>query len=660
MRKWNQKIVENDNPQWNHTNKRWSENEGNIHSNLNAKNSVNYDNTRLEEKLDGNSGLNENTQNTSQPENNSNKSNSDICGSKSNLIDTVSSDQVSSENEENLKFKATMRGNEAENKKQGKSKWSKKVSIHFKGKKDKKNEEFTKEEDKDEKTNKTDRIKSDKIDKCEDKRDKDNKNDKNTGKIDKNSDKTDKKNRTNDKSKTNDKFDKSNDKFDKSNDKSNDKIDKTNDKFGKSNDKLDKSNDKFDKTNDKSIDKLTRKESKKDKTKNELKKLDTKLSKVQDPPSPGSAKSIDSKKRSRFDLFRFGGDKSDKKVESSKPKMLGDKKFSFDKPMENKSKCLRKTSSLDLKRSNSGNLLEPKTPGGDSKLNLDLKQRIESQTSSDSKTDKSETNRVGEFGQISMVERKEIDLNERIDRDRKEKERIERDRVVKDPEKDRIDRINRLDSVGNDKEHLDKDNLGRLDKDRLDKDHLDQLDKDRLDRLDKDHLDKDRSDKERSAKDRSDKDRSDKDRSDKERSDKDRLDRIDHADHRYHNHHADRHNRDRKSRKSVSVSPDRRHHHDKKHRKKKMDKFRQRRSTLSNERFNRERSYSVCTDRSNILDNRFNYGFRSGYWYDDFPHSDRDSLSSLETVQRRKMSQMSNIPANGKIPWCGCWGNGCL
>lgn len=123
---------------------------------------------------------------------------------------------------------------------------------------------------------------------------------------------------------------------------------------------------------------------------------------------------------------------------------------------------------------------------------------------------------------------------------------------------------------------------------------------------------------------------------------------------------------EKKSRKSSSASPDRKHTHKhdgkkehKKHRK--GDKSRQRRSTVSNERFHRERSFSVCTDRSNILDHKFHYGFGSNYYDDDYSDRERtNSLSSNETVHRRKLSNMSNFPVNGKIPWCGCWGNGCL
>lgn len=118
-----------------------------------------------------------------------------------------------------------------------------------------------------------------------------------------------------------------------------------------------------------------------------------------------------------------------------------------------------------------------------------------------------------------------------------------------------------------------------------------------------------------------------------------------------------------KQRKSTSVSPDRKHVHmkdegsrkcHKKHRKE--GRPRTRRSSISTDRFLRERSFSVCTDRSLGL------GFGSSYLYDEY-NSDRErtnSLSSCETVKTRKMSNISNVPLNGKIPWCGCWGNGCV
>nr|XP_022920471.1 GATA zinc finger domain-containing protein 8 [Onthophagus taurus] len=127
-----------------------------------------------------------------------------------------------------------------------------------------------------------------------------------------------------------------------------------------------------------------------------------------------------------------------------------------------------------------------------------------------------------------------------------------------------------------------------------------------------------------------------------------------------------------KTRKSQSLSPekhvqvkDEKKQH-KKH-KSKAEKLKNRRSTISNnekfsnstERFLRERSFSVCTDRSNII----GLGFNSAHSvYDDYL-SERErtnSLSSCGTVKMRKMSNISNFPVAGKIPWCGCWGNGCL
>lgn len=118
--------------------------------------------------------------------------------------------------------------------------------------------------------------------------------------------------------------------------------------------------------------------------------------------------------------------------------------------------------------------------------------------------------------------------------------------------------------------------------------------------------------------------------------------------------------KDKKQRKSSSVSPDRKHVHVKEdgkkcHKKhKRLDRQRSRRSVNS-----RERSYSICTDRSNILDHRL--GLTGFSMYDDYSDRDRsNSLSSCDTVHRRKMSSISQFPVNGKIPWCGCWGNGCL
>ncbi|CAH0549357.1 unnamed protein product [Brassicogethes aeneus] len=114
-----------------------------------------------------------------------------------------------------------------------------------------------------------------------------------------------------------------------------------------------------------------------------------------------------------------------------------------------------------------------------------------------------------------------------------------------------------------------------------------------------------------------------------------------------------------KDRKSISTSPDRKqkegdHKKHKKH--KKSDRTKGRNSLAVESRIYRDRSYSVCTDRS--LDHRMNLG-GSFIMYDDY--SDRNTLSSCESLNPpRKMSTISNVPLNGKVPWCGCWGNGCL
>jgi hypothetical protein len=106
---------------------------------------------------------------------------------------------------------------------------------------------------------------------------------------------------------------------------------------------------------------------------------------------------------------------------------------------------------------------------------------------------------------------------------------------------------------------------------------------------------------------------------------------------------------EKKQRKSASVSPDRKHVHvkdEKKHKKhRKSDRMKSRRGTITSmDRAHRERSFSVCTDRS--MEHRF------GVAYDDFgAHSERErtnSLSSCETIKTRKMSNISNIPLNGK------------
>ncbi|RZC33212.1 MIP-T3 domain containing protein [Asbolus verrucosus] len=120
---------------------------------------------------------------------------------------------------------------------------------------------------------------------------------------------------------------------------------------------------------------------------------------------------------------------------------------------------------------------------------------------------------------------------------------------------------------------------------------------------------------------------------------------------------------EKKQRKSTSVSPDRKHVHvkdEKKHKKhRKSERMKSRRGTITSmDRLHRERSFSVCTDRSNAMDHRY------GVFYDDYGlHSERErtnSLSSCDTVKTRKMSNISNIPLNGKVPWCACWGNGCI
>ncbi|XP_064214301.1 pre-mRNA-splicing factor CWC22 homolog isoform X2 [Tribolium castaneum] len=114
---------------------------------------------------------------------------------------------------------------------------------------------------------------------------------------------------------------------------------------------------------------------------------------------------------------------------------------------------------------------------------------------------------------------------------------------------------------------------------------------------------------------------------------------------------------EKKARKSVSVSPDRKHVHVKDEKKdndqKRHRKHRKsRRGTLTSvERPHRERSFSVCTDRS---EHRF------GAPFEDSERERTNSLSSCETVKTRKMSNISNIPLNGKVPWCACWGNGCI
>ncbi|XP_050301938.1 homeobox protein 4 isoform X3 [Anthonomus grandis grandis] len=125
---------------------------------------------------------------------------------------------------------------------------------------------------------------------------------------------------------------------------------------------------------------------------------------------------------------------------------------------------------------------------------------------------------------------------------------------------------------------------------------------------------------------------------------------------------------DRKSRKSVSVSPDRIKHvqllHDgvgirkhKKHRRDRSGGIRGRRGSVLDPRL-RERSFSICTDRS-MVGPGLAYG---SFLYEDYSDRERtNSASSCDSNENpRKMSGISNVPFNGKVPWCGCWGNGCL
>lgn len=88
------------------------------------------------------------------------------------------------------------------------------------------------------------------------------------------------------------------------------------------------------------------------------------------------------------------------------------------------------------------------------------------------------------------------------------------------------------------------------------------------------------------------------------------------------------------------------------------------RANIQEPRSFRERSFSVCTDRSVPLDHRLSFGFGLGSSVIADDHSDRErtnSLSSCDTADHaRKISTFSNVNFNGKVPWCGCWGNGCL
>ncbi|CAG9772726.1 unnamed protein product [Ceutorhynchus assimilis] len=125
---------------------------------------------------------------------------------------------------------------------------------------------------------------------------------------------------------------------------------------------------------------------------------------------------------------------------------------------------------------------------------------------------------------------------------------------------------------------------------------------------------------------------------------------------------------ERKSRKSQSVSPDRvKHVHlltdsQKKHKKQRRERsggsrILRRGSTMDHR--TRERSYSICTDRSAMNGAGLGYGT---FIYEDYSDRERsNSGSSCDSHENpRKMSTISNVPLNGKVPWCGCWGNGCL
>ncbi|XP_018323612.1 uncharacterized protein LOC108735892 [Agrilus planipennis] len=122
---------------------------------------------------------------------------------------------------------------------------------------------------------------------------------------------------------------------------------------------------------------------------------------------------------------------------------------------------------------------------------------------------------------------------------------------------------------------------------------------------------------------------------------------------------------DQKQRKSSSASPEHgKHKHGKgdskkchkKH--KKSEKLRHRKGSLTTDRILRERSFSVCTDRS--LDHRLGLGYGFGLYDDLSDNRSSDSSCDSNMSKSRKISVISNVPSSGKIPWCGCWGNGCL
>lgn len=120
---------------------------------------------------------------------------------------------------------------------------------------------------------------------------------------------------------------------------------------------------------------------------------------------------------------------------------------------------------------------------------------------------------------------------------------------------------------------------------------------------------------------------------------------------------------DRKHRKSSSTSPERKHHHqDAKRQHKKRHKKSDRRPSQSLRRQStsldrRDRSFSICTDRSHGLEQRFG---SSGHFFDEFTTSERERTNSLSSCDTSRKNSMLNLPSGGKIPWFGCWGNGCI